>query len=230
MSDKRSVMTIVIDGPVGAGKSTIAKSVSDKLGCVHLDTGAMYRAVGFYALLKGVDTQNEADVTKLLQDIHLEVLFHKGLQETRLNGQDITSDIRRPEVSIAASNVSKWLAVRAEMVRIQRKIAENIPIVADGRDMGTVVFPNASVKIFLTASVHERASRRHRELLRAGSNVSFENVLDDMILRDTQDSTRQIDPLVKARDAVQVDTTGLNIPQVVDIILKIAEAAGCEKS
>jgi len=230
MSDKRPVMIIVIDGPVGAGKSTIAKAVSEKLGCVHLDTGAMYRAVGYYALLKGVDTQNETAVSKLLLDFSLEVIFNQGLQETRVNGQNITSDIRQPEVSIAASNVAKWPAVRAEMVRIQRKIAENISVVADGRDMGTVVFPDASVKIFLTASVHERASRRHCELLRAGCDISLECVLDDMILRDTQDSTRQLDPLVKAHDAVQVDTTGLSIPQVVDIILKIAEATECGKS
>ena len=171
---------IAIDGPAGAGKSTIAKNVAKKLNILHLDTGAMYRAIGLYALEKGIDPQNEKAVSKMLDDINLTVEYKDGKQQTILNGMDVSGKIRTEAVSAAASAGSKWPAVRKMLVSIQKEIAQKMSIVMDGRDIGTYVLPDAEYKFFLTASVDQRAKRRHLELLGNGHEADYEKVRSEI--------------------------------------------------
>lgn len=218
-------LTIAIDGPVGAGKSTISDRVAKALDILHLDTGAMYRAVGYYALLRGADPLDEEAVAALLPDLQMAVKYQDGAQRTLLSGQDVTQLIRTPKISMAASNVGKWPKVRHAMVQLQRQWAAGQSMLLDGRDIGTVVLPDATVKIFLTASPEERARRRHLELVSKGGTDSYEKVLAELQLRDAQDMNREIDPLRPADDAVIVDTTHLSFDESVQKILLIVEAA-----
>lgn len=217
-------LTIAIDGPVGAGKSTISDAVAKKLDILHLDTGAMYRAFGLYAIRKGVDTLDEGAVSRLIDEIAMMVTYEKGRQSVFVNGEDVTHLIRTQEVSMAASDVSKWQAVRSEMVRLQQEIAKGQSMLLDGRDIGTVVLKDATVKIFLTASPEVRAKRRFKELEKKGASDSYEKVLEDLIARDFQDTNRASSPLRAAEDALVLDTSGLTFDEVVSQILAIVEA------
>lgn len=213
-------MTIALDGPAGAGKSTIARLLASELGILYLDTGAMYRAVGLKAIRLGLPVRDEAAIAGMLADTRLEIVFVEGGQRVLLDGEDVSTAIRTPEASIAASDVSALPAVRLELVRLQREIAAQQPLVLDGRDIGTFVLPDAPFKFFLTADPAERARRRLLDLqVRGDQRATFEQVLEDIQYRDRQDSSRSLAPLRQADDAVLVDTTSLTIAQVVETIL-----------
>jgi len=214
--------SIAIDGPAGAGKSTIAKAVAAELGCVYLDTGAIYRTVAYHMDLMGISCKDRDGVKRLIDDVNIAIEFPEdGRQHMILNGWDVTDEIRTPAMSKGASDVSAHAVVRDVLLDLQRDVAKKSNVVMDGRDIGTVVLPNADVKIFLTASVKVRAKRRLLELQEKGEKVTFEKVLADMELRDEQDSTRAIAPLRCAPDAVRVDTSALNLKQSVEKILQI---------
>lgn len=217
-------LNIAIDGPVGAGKSTIAREVARRLNILHLDTGAMYRAVGYAALKRNISPEDEKALEDLCGRISIEVRYKDGKQQTLLDGMDVSHLIRTPEVGMAASTVSRFQAVRRHMVDLQRSLAKDTPMVVDGRDIGTNVLPDAPVKIFLTASPEERARRRHLELVATGGKDTYEQVLSDLQKRDLQDTTRAINPLRPAEDAVMLDSTHLDMEQVVERILAIVEA------
>ena len=208
-------ISIAIDGPSGAGKSTLAKSVSKTLGYLYVDTGAIYRTIGYAAFSKGVDPKDGEAAAALLPKLEI------GLQHMTLNGADVTDQIRLPEISLYASAVSAHPAVRAHLLEMQRKLARENNVVMDGRDIGTVVLPDATVKIFLTASVEERAMRRFRELEQRGTPESYEKVLEEMRQRDYNDSHRAAAPLKQAEDAVLLDTTELDFRQSEEALLRI---------
>ena len=217
-------MNIAIDGPAGAGKSTIAKLLAAKLGILYLDTGAMYRAVGLKALNSGVDISDAAAVEKMLADTEIDVTQENGVQHVYLDGNDVSSAIRENAVSKAASDISAVPCVRYKMVELQREIASRCDTVLDGRDIGTFVLPNAEYKIFLTASAEERAKRRYAELKAKGSTLTLEQIKDDIVKRDYNDSHRTLAPLKKADDATEVDTTAMSIDDVVGRIYAIIGA------
>ncbi len=217
-------LNIAIDGPVGAGKSSIAREVARRLNILHLDTGAMYRAVGYAALMRHISPEDEKALEELCGLISVQVKYRDGRQQTLVDGEDVSHFIRTPEVGMAASAVSRWGTVRRHMVALQRSLARETSMVVDGRDIGTNVLPDAGIKIFLTAAPEERARRRYLELLGVGGNSTYEEVLSDLRKRDLQDTTRPIDPLRPADDAVMLDSTDLNKEQVVERILSIVEA------
>lgn len=210
---------IAIDGPAGAGKSTVAQAVAEHYHITHLDTGAMYRAVGLKALRSGVDPNDEQGVCALLADTSLEIVLQDGAQHVCLDGQDVSRDIRSPEASAAASAVSRYAEVRGFLVRKQRDIAHTIDVVMDGRDIGTNVLVDAQYKFFLTASPGVRAQRRALEMEQKGMQVDLDELTLDIIRRDEQDSTRALNPLRKAQDAIEIDTTELTQQQVIQTIL-----------
>lgn len=219
-----TVIRIAIDGPSGAGKSTLAKSIAGKLGCLYVDTGAIYRTIGYYAFANGIDPKNEQAVTAALPQIHVELTYGEdGLQHMLLNGQDVTLKIRLPEISMYASAVSAHPGVREFLLEMQRELARTNSVIMDGRDIGTVVLPDAEVKVFLTASVQERARRRCLELEQRGTPEPFEKVLEDMEKRDWDDSHRATAPLKQAKDAVLLDTTNLDFQQSEAALLKMIE-------
>ncbi len=209
-------MNIAIDGPAGAGKSTIAKILAARLGILYLDTGAMYRAVGYKAIKSGVSVSDLAAVENMLKNTTVDVKVEDGVQHVYLDGKDVSGVIRTPEVSRAASDISALPPVRHAMVDLQRIIAAKQDTVLDGRDVGTFVLPNAEHKFFLTASVEERAKRRYKELVGRGENCDFEKIRKDIETRDYNDSHRALAPLKKADDAVEVDTTFMTIEEVAD--------------
>ena len=209
------MISIAIDGPAGAGKSTIAKRLSADFGFIYADTGALYRAVGLYALRRGLTRLDAQAVPPLLPHIIVELKFVDGQQRVFLNGEDVSDAIRQNEVSMAASAVSAIPAVREFLFDLQRKIAEENNVVMDGRDIGTVVLPNADVKIFLTASPEVRARRRHLELLEKGQSVGYQQLLEEIKTRDRNDSTRAVAPLKQAEDAVLVDSSSLTLEEAV---------------
>ncbi len=215
-------LNIAIDGPVGAGKSSIASLVAQELHILHLDTGAMYRAVGLYMLRRGVDPQNEAAVSAALPGCHVDVRYVDGSQRTLLCGEDVSGLIRTPEVSQAASAISQWPAVRGEMAGMQRRIAAGCDLIMDGRDIGTNVLPDAALKVFLTADPRERARRRYEELRQKGLPDTLEEVLAALVARDEQDMRREANPLRQAEDAVLLDTTHMTIREAVDAIVRLA--------
>ena len=214
-------INIAIDGPAGAGKSSIAKLVSKELGYIYVDTGALYRTVGLYSIRKGIDTKDADAVTATLKDIRVELGFVDGAQHVFLNGEDVSDAIRTPEASMGASNVSAIPAVRTFLFDLQRDIAKNNNCIMDGRDIGTVVLPDAQIKLFLTASAEARAERRYKELIEKGEKVEFQDVLDDINKRDYQDSHREIAPLKQAEDAILVDNSGCNLEEGTQLVLSI---------
>lgn len=215
-------MQIAIDGPSGAGKSTIAKAVAKKMNFTYIDTGAMYRAVGLYMLTLGIDIKNEPDeVAAHLDEIRLSIRHEADGQHIFLNGEDVSDKIRTPEVSIAASNVAVLPAVRMKLVELQRILAAKQDVIMDGRDVGTYVLPDAEIKIFLTASVEERAKRRFAEFCEKGAQATYEDVLEDMKYRDKNDSSRAFAPLKAADDAELVDTSGNTLEESVERISKL---------
>lgn len=211
---------IAVDGPSGSGKSTLAKGVAKKLGILYLDTGAMYRACGLKALKSGIDTKDTEAVEKMMQDIRIDITHEDGSQHVWLDGKDVSSEIRMPGVSVAASDVSAIPVVREKMVDLQRKISEGKNVILDGRDIGSKVFPNAKYKFFLVADAEERARRRLLELQEKGvTDTTYEDVLRDIQYRDQQDSTRAASPLVKVEDAIEINTTKIDIEQTQALLL-----------
>lgn len=217
----KTVINVAIDGPGGAGKSTSARAAAKELGYIYVDTGALYRAVGVNALRNNVDTRDKAAVAATLEGISVDLVFENGEQKVLLNGENVSTEIRTPPASMAASDVSAVPEVRAFLFDLQRDIASRNNCIMDGRDIGTVVLPDAQVKIFLTASAEERAQRRYKELLAKGSTVSFQSVLDELIERDYNDSHREIAPLKPAEDSVILDTTGVSLEEQVQKIIDI---------
>ena len=216
---------VAIDGPSGAGKSTLARLAAEKLGLIYVDTGALYRTVGLYVLSKGVGSRDEAGVTALLPEIDIGMKYSDGAQRMILNGQDVTDSIRTPEVTKYASDVSAIGAVRAFLLDTQRSLAEKYSVIMDGRDIGTVVLPNAELKIFLTASAEVRARRRLKDFEAKGIETTFEEVLRDIEERDYNDSHREIAPLKPAEDSVLVDTSEKSLEESLAEIVGLIERA-----
>lgn len=214
------MVSVAIDGPSGAGKSSMAKRLAAELGYTYVDTGAMYRSVGLYALRAGKDPADNGAVEALLPQIHLDILLKDGTQHVLLNGEDVSAAIRAEEVGMAASAVGANPAVRAFLLDTQRNLAKSRDVLMDGRDIGTVVLPDATVKIFLTASPEARAQRRFAELQAKGEQADFETVLADIRRRDDQDTHRATAPLRRADDAVLVDTSELDIEQSFALLKK----------
>ena len=212
---------IAIDGPSGAGKSTLAKILAAKLGFIYVDTGALYRSIGLYMEMNGIDPKNSEAVVAALPDITLALEYHDGSQVVLLNGENVGDRIRTPQISMYASAVSAIPAVRSFLLDTQRNIAATQNVIMDGRDIGTVILPNANVKIFLVSSFETRAKRRVKELLEKGIEASYDEVLADMIERDKNDSSRAVAPLVPADDAVHLDNSELTLEGTVEAALAI---------
>lgn len=217
------IIRIALDGPSGSGKSTIAKRLSSKLDILYLDTGAMYRATALKAISLGLDTLDEKAISTFINDIDLKIEYVDGTQHTILDGQDVSEKIREPHVSMAASNISSLKPVRLKMVDMQRNIASKMSCVLDGRDIGSYVLPNADFKFYITASVDVRADRRFKELTLKGHKVDFEELKNEIEQRDYNDKTRDFSPLVRAEDAILIDTSFMNIEQVVSKVLSIMD-------
>lgn len=215
------MIQIAIDGPGGAGKSTISRAVAAKLGIVYVDTGALYRTVGYYVRSKNIDPHDAVGVGGCLSEIAIEVKYIEGAQRVYLNGEDLGDKIRTPEMSMYASAVSAIPAVRTFLLATQKDIAAKNSVIMDGRDIGTVILPNADVKIFLTASAECRAKRRYDELIAKGQQVLFEDVLREMNERDTADSTREIAPAQAAADAIVLDNSGMSVEESVDAVISL---------
>ena len=223
MNSKKSV---AIDGPSGAGKSTIARRVSEEFGFIYVDTGAIYRTVGLAAALRKLDPKDKAAVVAMLPEISIRLVYGEdGLQHMYLDGEDVTSRIRTPEISLYASGVSAHPEVRAYLMEMQRSLARENDVVMDGRDIGTVVLPDAGLKIYLTASPEIRAKRRYDELIARGTPQDYDELLKEIIQRDYNDTHRETSPLKQAEDAVLLDSSDLTLEQVVDRICDLAKEA-----
>ena len=209
-------VVVAIDGPAAAGKSTISKLVAKSLGFTYIDTGAMYRAFTSYVIDKGVDPKNEKKCVKLIPEVDI-VLYPDG--KVMCSGKDVTRIIREQKVSSNVSYIASYKEIRLALVELQRKMAESQSVVMDGRDIGTCVLPDADVKVYLTASVEERAKRRYLELIEKGQDADMEKIKEDIRTRDTQDMNRSIAPLKQAKDAVVIDSSKLTIPEVMDRIV-----------
>ena len=217
------MIQIAIDGPSGAGKSTVAKAVAKRLGIIYVDTGALYRTVGYYVRSKEVDPKDPEAVAALLPEISVELKYVDGVQVVFLNGENLGDRIRTPEMSMYASAVSAIPAVRAFLLNTQREIAEKNSVIMDGRDIGTVILPHADVKIFLGASDECRAKRRYDELTAKGIETTYEDVLSDMRKRDLDDSTRSVAPAVAAEDAIPFDNSWMTPQECTDKIVALIE-------
>ena len=211
-------MNVTIDGPGGSGKSTVAKLIAKKLSFSYLDTGAMYRAIAYYALKKGVSVEDEAKVIALLENLDMKLWEENGIQQVSVNGENVTPYIREHNISMAASTISKIPAVRIKLVELQRKIASITDCIMDGRDCGSFVLPDADYKFYMTASSDVRAERRRKELALKGEEIPFDEIKKDIEARDKQDMTRKFAPLVIPEKAVVIDTSDMTIEQVVDLI------------
>lgn len=217
-----NIINVAIDGPAGAGKSTISRAAAKELGFIYIDTGALYRTVGLNAIRQGADVNNpESVIATLTEDLKVELRFIDGEQRMFLNDKDVSDKIRTPEVSSAASVTSAIPEVRKYLFDLQKNLAKNNNCIMDGRDIGTVVLPDAKVKIFLTASPEARAQRRYKELIEKGMDVKYEDVLADMIKRDYDDSHRAIAPLKQADDAVLADTSDKTLEESIALIIRI---------
>lgn len=225
MKPKQQNMQITIDGPAGAGKSTVAKCIAKRLNLFYVDTGAMYRAIAYKALHSDISLQDEQSVSQIAHTTEV-ILDHSDEGTVWCDGENVTLAIRSPEVSRAVSTVAAYVGVRERLVELQRREAERGGVVMDGRDIGTHVLPQASLKIFLTATLQERANRRWIELRQAGKNVLFEEVAQDMQERDRQDTEREVSPLEPAHDAVILDTTGLSVEEMVAKIVALTQEDG----
>ena len=217
------MISIALDGPAGAGKSTVAKGAAKALGFIYVDTGALYRTVGLKFIREGYDTTLDCDIDAILKTIEVDIKFIDGTQHVFLNGEDVSEAIRTPEASMMASAVSAKPPVRAFLLEMQRKLARENNVLMDGRDIGTVVLPNATLKFFVTASVEERANRRYKELKEKGSDVSYEEVYKDIETRDYNDSHREIAPLKPAEDSIMFDTTGFTLQQSIDRLITMVK-------
>lgn len=213
---------IAIDGPAGSGKSTTARLVAQKLGYIYIDTGAMYRALTLKVIELGIDPNDESSIIKIAENTKIELLYENGNLKVILDGKDVSEKIRSPEVTSLVSIVSAHPKLRDIMVKKQRELGRNGGVVMDGRDIGTVVFPDADLKIFMTADVKERAKRRQKELKAQGFDVEIEKLIKEIEERDKFDSTREVGPLKKADDAIEIDTTNLTIDEQVELVLKKA--------
>jgi cytidylate kinase len=217
------MLNVAIDGPAGAGKSTVAKAVADKLGCIYLDTGAMYRATAYFALKNGVAVNDEKTVNALLDSLKMDIIFENGVQQIYVNGTNTTPFLREHFMSKAASDISALPSVRHKMVDLQRGFARQRDVVLDGRDIGTFVLPDASCKIFLTASAEKRAERRFKELCDSGKESDYQTILADIMQRDYNDSHRAVAPLKQADDAVLLDTTEMTVAEAIAAVINIVE-------
>lgn len=215
------MIRIAIDGPSGSGKSTLAKAVARELGIIYVDTGALYRTVGYFVYTQDKDPHNANEVEELLSHINIELKYENGVQKVILNGEDLGDKIRMPQMSMYASAVSSIPAVREFLLEMQKKMARENSVVMDGRDIGTVIIPDADLKIFLTASNETRANRRTLELQSKGICISFEEVLNDMIERDKQDKNRDIAPAIPASDAVIFDNSGMSVEESLAEIVRL---------
>lgn len=215
--------SIAIDGPAGAGKSTIAKELAKRLSFVYVDTGAMYRAIGLYLLRNQISPKDESSVEKACKEIQISISYEDGVQQVFLNGENVSEEIRKEEVGNMASAGAKNRKVREKLVELQRELASKADVVMDGRDIGTCVLPNANVKIYLTASVHTRAVRRYQEYLAKGEKITLEEVEKDIENRDYQDMNRAISPLKQAENAVFLDSSDMGIEEVLETMISVYE-------
>ena len=223
-------ISVAIDGPSGAGKSTVARAAAAKLGYVYVDTGAMYRSIGLAVCRRGITGEDTAGIIATLPEIAIQLTYQDGAQHVLLNGEDVSEAIRTPEISYYASKVSAVPEVRRFLLETQRNMAKNGNILMDGRDIGTVILPDAPVKIFLTASAHSRAERRYKELIEKGQQVTMDGILHDINERDRQDMTRAVAPLNLADDAVLVDTSSLTLEESIAAVLRIIREKTEEKA
>lgn len=217
------MISVAIDGPAGAGKSTLSRKVAEKLGFIYVDTGALYRATGLKFSRIGADTQLNCDIDEVLSNTQVDIRFVEGEQRVFLDNEDVSDKIRTPEASMMASAVSAKPSVRAFLLEMQRKLARENDVVMDGRDIGTVVLPDATVKIYLTASAEARARRRYKELCEKGIAAEYDDVYKDMVQRDYNDMNREIAPLKQAEDAVVADTTECDLEQSLELLLSIVK-------
>ena len=217
------MISIAIDGPAGAGKSTLSRKLAENLGFIYVDTGALYRTVGLKFSNSGADTNLNCDIDAILSQTTVDIRFVDGEQRVFLDERDVSDEIRTPTASMMASAVSAKPQVRAFLLEMQRKLARENNVVMDGRDIGTVVLPNAEVKIYLTASAEARANRRYKELIEKGTNVTYKEVYDDMVQRDYNDMNREIAPLKQADDAILADTSDCNLEESLELLLKIVK-------
>ena len=221
---------IAIDGPSGTGKSTTAKALAKKLSFIYIDTGAMYRAVGLYCFRNNIDMNDEKTIIKNLDKIDIDIFYNNGLQEIKLNGEIVSDAIRENNISKYASVVSAYKNVREKMVSIQKSLAKKNSVIMDGRDIGTVVLPDADLKIYLVASEDVRAERRYKELIEKGQDVSLEKIKEELAERDYRDMHRENSPLKKADDAIEVDSSNMNVEEVVNKVYELfTEKVGKKK-
>ena len=216
---------IAIDGPAGAGKSTIAKMAAKKLGFIYVDTGAMYRAMALYFLRREIDAKDEKKIAEACEHINVTIAYQEGEQQVLLNGENVNAFIRTEEVSMMTSNTSKYPAVREKLLYLQRELAAANNVIMDGRDIGTCVLPDAELKIYLTASASERAKRRYLEQKERGVESDLAQIERDIIARDEQDMNREIAPLKQAEDAIYLDTSDMTIEEVVTKIVSLVQKA-----
>lgn len=215
------MISIALDGPAGAGKSTVAKGAAKALGFIYVDTGALYRTVGLKFSRDGYGTELDCDIESVLETINVDIKFIGGVQHVFLNGEDVSEEIRTPKASMMASAVSAKPPVRAFLLEMQRRLARENNVIMDGRDIGTVVLPDATLKFFVTASVEERANRRYKELIEKGMDVNYDDIYRDIETRDYNDSHREIAPLKPAEDSIIFDTTGNTLQESVEKLLKM---------
>ncbi len=225
MNNDMNHIAVAIDGPSGAGKSTIARTAAKKLGFIYVDTGALYRTIGLAVFRKNFDALNPNEVISVLPEINIKLKYVDNNQRVYLNDEDVSELIRTPEISLFASRVSIIAEVREFLLDMQRDIADKNNVIMDGRDIGTVILPNAKVKIFLTASDEKRAERRYLELFQKGVSTTIEEVLNDMRERDKKDSSRSLAPLKKADDAILLDTSELNLEESINTVINIIKSA-----
>lgn len=214
---------VAVDGPAGAGKSTIARQAAKQLGFIYVDTGAMYRAMALFMLRKGIESEDAEGLSAACEEVDITIAYQNGEQQVILNGENVNGLIRTEEVGKMASAVAKNGKIREKLVALQQKLAKKENVIMDGRDIGTCVLPQADVKIYLTASVEERARRRHKELVEKGEDCDIEKIKEDIIARDAQDMNREISPLKKAEDAVLLDGSDMTIQEVTEEILRLCK-------